>query len=864
MSAPACGRFRSSDHVSPLIGRETELAALRALWDEGARFLTITGSLGSGKSALAKAFVEGRSAVRHVDLMAALTERDVLTSVARALGNADADEAWSIEKLSDEPALLVFDPVERVVEPVRELLVRWFLEIPTLRAICVSREPLGHEDERAVSVPPLAEDAAAAVFVHVANMDRASSEELARVRGITRRLGGLPLSIVLAARRTDLLSLGELDARLNAPLAVLKGGDTEHSAAHPSLRVAIQWSWESLNQSEQEFLKLVSPAEFGFRFDVAEALTKRTEAALDALDALTRKHLVFASGGNDARRFHVMSAVRDFAREQIATEGARRRTQQAFALATLTANEQRGDDPNERDTLLALANDWLDGEPQLSARALLAAHASAFLRGPFEIYGALLTRAIAAAPSAAVAARLELALGELKRERGDLRGANEILASARSRVKGADDSTLSADITRLLGVIARMEGDTTLARSLIDAALPIYKTANDERRQALAFGDLGAIQLASGQLIDARESLRRVVEIHRRRGDQKALGPALSYLGIATHRLGYFVEAITLHEEAQSSHEALGHVRYLAAEATHLGYCHHEVGNFDAATAHFERAIPHAEAAHDALLLSVALLYAARVDTERSAFDAAAEKLARALAGTQEIAHARLEASVLTALGHLSLARNDIQTARALYDRALARSLASETGFELLTPGYLALTRSKLGQSEAASAKLAECVRATAAHESPLVREAARFLEMVVRGEDVSKNRAASSEGRWIQRLGKSATPTVSLAISSDGERIVLTGEPFDMKRRGALRRILVALVDHRRKGPPSALDWKQLSEAGWPGEKMRTDAAIKRVYTAVWTLRKMGLGEYLVTRDDGYFLSEALEIRDL
>jgi hypothetical protein len=41
----------------------------------------------------------------------------------------------------------------------------------------------------------------------------------------------------------------------------------------------------------------------------------------------------------------------------------------------------------------------------------------------------------------------------------------------------------------------------------------------------------------------------------------------------------------------------------------------------------------------------------------------------------------------------------------------------------------------------------------------------------------------------------------------------------------------------------------------------MRFAAGEQRVRTAIWTLRKLGLGEWLVTRDDGYLLDPAVRL---
>jgi predicted ATPase/serine/threonine protein kinase len=80
-------------------------------------------------------------------------------------------------------------------------------------------------------------------------------------------------------------------------------------------------------------------------------------------------------------------------------------------------------------------------------------------------------------------------------------------------------------------------------------------------------------------------------------------------------------------------------------------------------------------------------------------------------------------------------------------------------------------------------------------------------------------------------------------------------GERVSLERRRALRRILKALIDRRLGAPGSALSQEDLLGIGWPGEKVRHDAGMLRVYNALSTLRKLGLRELLLSRDDGYLI---------
>ena len=73
--------------------------------------------------------------------------------------------------------------------------------------------------------------------------------------------------------------------------------------------------------------------------------------------------------------------------------------------------------------------------------------------------------------------------------------------------------------------------------------------------------------------------------------------------------------------------------------------------------------------------------------------------------------------------------------------------------------------------------------------------------------------------------------------------------------RRKHLRRLLVALANQRESAPGTVLPVTEMVQAGWPGDRSLPKAAATRVYTAVHTLRALGLGDTLIRRSGGYFL---------
>ncbi len=92
--------------------------------------------------------------------------------------------------------------------------------------------------------------------------------------------------------------------------------------------------------------------------------------------------------------------------------------------------------------------------------------------------------------------------------------------------------------------------------------------------------------------------------------------------------------------------------------------------------------------------------------------------------------------------------------------------------------------------------------------------------------------------------------------VGSEGRSLQRrNGDAIDLARHGALRLVLDALVTLRLAEPGVALSASALLEAGWPGERVRHESGMLRVYSSIRRIRALGIGDALVTRDDGYLL---------
>src|SRR6266513_4584622 len=90
--------------------------------------------------------------------------------------------------------------------------------------------------------------------------------------GICERVDGLPLAIELAAARVKLFSPQALLGRLEKSLNALGSGARDLPGRQQTLRGAIQWSYDLLNQGERRLLARFSVFARGASLEQAEAV----------------------------------------------------------------------------------------------------------------------------------------------------------------------------------------------------------------------------------------------------------------------------------------------------------------------------------------------------------------------------------------------------------------------------------------------------------------------------------------------------------------------------------------------------------------------------------------------------------------
>jgi predicted ATPase/class 3 adenylate cyclase len=583
------------------IGRDRELAEVGALLRR-ARLVTLTGPGGTGKTRIAlgvaareaRAFRDG---VHLVDL-SAVTDPDLVPStIVTSLGvrgdpAGDPVEAL-IEHLRTKDLLLVLDNLEQVLDAAA--IVNQLLDAaPDLRVLTTSRVPLHLSDEHEYDVDPLAlpELEAAGDVERLATyesvmlfVDRAGAvrrgfqltdENAAAITGIVERLDGLPLAIELAASRVKTLAPQALLERLERRLPLLGGGPRDHPARQRTLRDAIDWSYELLEEPEARLFARVSVFSGGFTVDAAEAVCGPglEVDVLDGIEALVDKSLVTRAEGIASARYRMLETIREFGVERLEAssehdEMRRRHVRFVEAMTEVPEHDLLARDRSRMDRLeeehdnIRVALQWSidsgDAEPGLRIAGALwrywqvRNHLAEGRRWTEE----LLALPAAAARTSARAAALT-ALGSLAYYLRDVDEVRPAYEESLEISHELGDRAGEADGAYNLGFASLLEGDHTTAKAYFQEAERIYRDLDDPVQYAHVLAGLGLVTIQEGDLERASDLIEEARQTFLREQDLWGITFTAGQLASVAMRQGDYERARMAGLESLEGSQALG------------------------------------------------------------------------------------------------------------------------------------------------------------------------------------------------------------------------------------------------------------------------------------------------------------------
>ena len=658
--------------LTSFVGRDAEIEQVTAVLAD-ARLVTLTGPGGTGKTRLslevaARSLDGFAGGVFFVDLSSVVDPSLVPSEIAKAIGMKE-DPARSFvdvleEHLRDRTVLLVLDNFEQVMEAASDL-DRLLRAAPELRALVTSRSPLQVYGEREFPVPPLglpdpsrlpdaaqlSQYEAVALFI-----DRATAvspgftvtnENAPAVAAICAGLDGLPLAIELAASRVKVLPPQAILSRLEDRLSLLRSESRTLPARQRTLRGAIDWSYDLLEEPQRRLLARFSVFAGGATFDWVEVVANPDGElgvdTLDALGSLVDKSLLRQMEDPDGEpRFSMLETIREYASERLEGSGERaelrrRHAEQVVAFAEAAEPHLEG------------SASWLDRceREHDNLRAALA--------------WSLETQ------ETAIGLGIGAALWRFWQQRGYLREGHRLLDELLANFK-AERTAVRAAAENAAGSLAYWQGDYPEAEQHYRLAFEIFRERDDRRGTMEALFNLAYIPAVARRFDEARPLFEDTLEIARELGDRRMIALAsgsIAYTLLETDPAG----AIEMLEEQRTVARELGNRFWETDAVGSIGQAYRSMGELDAAEQQYREAIRmYAEDGHlpmlGAIIVALGALESSRGRHERALRLEGAGRHIMAEAGTGTLPEAMM-------IGDLETPARE-----AIGDEAVGRALA--------------------------------------------------------------------------------------------------------------------------------------------------------------------------------------------
>ena len=596
-------------HLNRFVGRRSELRALSDRLADHHRICVLTGPPGVGKSRLAlqaaaqvlSVFTDG---VFLVDASNIGPSDDLSSSLLAAMGVRDSGSgtfaggrsdptrpavARLVDHLQDQQVLLVLDNLDTCISMATALAESVSHRCPGVGILATSREALGVEGEAVTRVRPLevpapgepADEArrrsAVRLFIDRALPKRPDltldDEAIATIGAICRAVDGLPLGIEFAAASLRYQSLEGLATTLAS------GDDARASSVfgRSSQSNVLEWTFETLSESEASVLCKLSTFIGGFSLDAAEVVCDgakgNTVNVPLCVASLVDKSLIEYESGSSGDWYRLLEVTRRFAEKRLLQSGVAEVANAAHlrwydqqsrqAESNLRAGGQvpwLAAIDREYDNLrIAIERaGWLD--PPVGVEIASRLCLFWLMRGRIGEGVAIVDRALEAADASdLVPGRGHLAVGILSAFAGD--GERALVSGRRAWAAGASlaDRQLQGTATWLLGLAEMILGRVTTGTKRVADAATIAREIGDHWLFAHAQTSLGNAYFLAGDVASARLCYGEALAIREQHQDFIWIAWTAFRLGVLQSAQGEFAASSELLNQAL---QAAGTIEY--------------------------------------------------------------------------------------------------------------------------------------------------------------------------------------------------------------------------------------------------------------------------------------------------------------
>lgn len=726
--------------LTSFIGREKEIAEIKQLLvpvlpnTPAARLVTLTGVGGIGKSRLAlevasqllNDFVDG---VWLVEL-AALTDPGIIPqAIAEVFDLAETANRPILKTLSDylkkRQLLLILDDCEHLVEACARVVNTLMSACPDLQLIVTSREALRVPGETVFRIPSLAlpktgnkpdttallEYEALRLFVERAislNSQFVLTEQLVPdLVHICRTLDGIPLALELAAARTNILTLEQINLRLTDCFHLLKSGNNRTALPRQqTLRGLIDWSYNLLNDREKLLFRRLSVFSGSFSLVAAEAVgtdhNLKQYEVLDLLSQLVGKSLTVVEEATNLPRYRYLETIRKYAQEQLEASGEAEllKHKQLDYYVALAEEAYAG-------TVGAAQVGWftrLDREHD-NLRSVLGWTIERQLFEPaIQLSGALgrywyvrcyysegLNWLQAIVPNfntptaekvKAYQARALYWMATLAMPLGQYQEATPLYEQSLALARELDDKKNLTRVLNRLGELARNQGHYSSARDLLEESLVLAGQLVDQEVTANALCNSGEVEWDQGNYDRAEEYYQKSLQLFITLGDQIGLAKATLRLGQVARVRGRYAQAQVLFEQSYAIFKQQYNLWGMASTLHRQGLVAFDLAEYGKARQFFERSLALFNQHGDRWGIAEQLAELGQVCVVQAEFEKAARFFEDSLTLYQEIGISLQIANLIARQGELALRQGHYDRAKVSLQEGLAlqRELAAKPG----------------------------------------------------------------------------------------------------------------------------------------------------------------------------------------